>query len=118
MIVVQLERDVVTNAQYHWQESVKINPVSPSISDEELKVNIWRALFLTGHEVKPDNLQACHRLKKKESVIVKFKFRRLEQSVLVNRKNLQNKSEDLCQLKFSGKVSSSYWRACAMKTIS
>ena len=99
-----MERDVVTNAQYHWQESVKINPVPPSISDEELKVNIWRALFLTGHEVKPDDLQACHHLKKKESVIVKFKFRRLKQSVIVTRKNLQNKSEDLYQLKFSGKL--------------
>ena len=39
---------------------VKINPVPASISDEELQVNICKALSLTGHEVKPDNLQACH----------------------------------------------------------
>ena len=39
---------------------VKINPVPASISDEELQVNICKALSLTGHEVKPDNLQACY----------------------------------------------------------
>ena len=34
---------------------------------------------------------------------MKFKFRKLKWKVLVNWKNVQNKSEDLCQLKFSGK---------------
>ena len=102
--VVQLERNAVTNAQYHRRESVEVNPVPPSISDEELELNICQALSLTGHEVKPDDLQACHCLKKKESVIVKFKCRKLKRKVLVNRKNLRNKSEDLRQLKFSGKL--------------
>ena len=117
--VVQLERNAVTNAQYHRRESVEVNPVPPSISDEELELNICKALSLlslTGHEVKPDDLEACHRLKKKESVIVKFKCRKLKRRVLVNRKNFRNKSEGLRQVKFS--VSSSYRRACAMKTIS
>ena len=102
--VVQLERNAVTNAQYHRRELVEINPVPPSISDEELELNICRALSLTGNEVKPDDLQACHRLKKKEAVIVKFNCRKLKQKVLINRKNLLNKSEDLPQLKFSGKL--------------
>ena len=78
--VVQLERNAVTNTQYHQRESVKVNPVPP--------LNICEALSLTGHEVKPNDLQACHRLKKKESVIVKFKCRKLKQNVLVNWKNL------------------------------
>ena len=80
------------------------NPVPLSISDEELEMNICKALSLTGHEFKPDDLQACHRLKKKDSVIVKFKCRKLKRRVLVNRRNLRNKSEDLRQLKFSGKL--------------
>ena len=96
--------NALTNAMYHWPESVEVNRVPPSITDEELELNICKALFLTGHEVKPDDLQACHRLKKKESVIVKFKCRKLKRRVLVNRKNLRNKSEDLRQLKFSGKL--------------
>ena len=102
--VVQLERNAVTNAQYHRRESVEVNPVPPSINDEELEMNICKALSLTGHEVKSDDLQVCHRLKKKESDIVKFKCRKLKRSVLVNRKNLRNKSEDLRQLRFSGKL--------------
>ena len=77
----------------------ELYPVPPSISDEELEVNICKGFSLTGHEVK---LQACHHLKKKESVILKFKCRKLKQSVHVSRKNLQNKSEDLLQLNFSG----------------
>ena len=102
--VVQLERNAVTNAQYHRRESVEVKPIPLSISDEELELNICEALSLTGHEIKPNDLQACHRLKKKELVIVKFKCRKLKQKVLVNWKNLQNKSEDLCQLMFSGKL--------------
>ena len=44
-------------------------PVPPSINDEELEVNICKALSLTGHEVKPDDLQACRRLKKKSQLL-------------------------------------------------
>ena len=86
--VVQLENNAVTNAQYHRRESVEVNPIPPSITDEELELNISEAFSLTGHEVTPNDLQACHRLKKKESVIVKFKCRKLKQNVLVNWKNL------------------------------
>ena len=81
--VVQLERNAVTNAQYHRRESVEVNPVPPSISDEELELNICQTLPLTGHGAIPNDLQACYRLKKKESVIVKFKCRKLKQKVLV-----------------------------------
>ena len=34
--VIQLERNAVTNAQYHRRESVEVNPIPPSITDEEL----------------------------------------------------------------------------------
>ena len=68
----QLERNAVTNAQYHWQESAEVNPVPPQSVMKSSQVNMCKALSLTGHEVKPDDLQACHCLKKKESVIIKF----------------------------------------------
>ena len=54
-------------------ESMEVNPVPPSISDEQLELNICNTLSLTGHQVKPDDLQACHHFKEKESVIVEFK---------------------------------------------
>ena len=66
--------------------------------------SICRALSLTGHEVKPDDLQACHRLKKKDTVVVKFKCRKQRRSILTNRKNLCNKSDGLTRLNFSGRL--------------
>ena len=38
--------------------------VPASINDEELEENIFKALSQTGYEVIPDDLQACHCLKK------------------------------------------------------
>ena len=57
------------------------------------------ALSLIGLEVKPDDIQACHRLKKKGAVIVKC--RKQKCSILINRENLHNKSDVLTQLNFS-----------------
>ena len=86
--VVQLERNAVTNAQYHRRESVEVNPVPPSVSDEEFKLNICKALSLIGHEVKPDHLQQWKSFEEIKSVIVKIKCRKLKWRALVNRKNL------------------------------
>ena len=83
---------------------MEINPVPTSIDDDVLENSVCRALSLTGHEVKPDDLQACHRLKKKDTVIIKFKCRKKRRSILINRKNLRNKSDGLTQLNFSGRL--------------
>ena len=85
-----MERNTVTSAQYNLQESVEANPVPPSTNDEELEVNIYKAFSLTRHEVKASDLQVCHRLKKL--------------CVLVNRKNIRNKSEGIRQLKRIGRL--------------
>ena len=53
-----------------------------------------QALSLTGISVEPDNLQACHCMKKKDWVIVKC---REQTHVLYNCKTLQNKSLNLAQ---------------------
>ena len=102
--IVQLEKNAVNNVQHHRHESLEINPVPASIGDDVLDSSVCRALFLTGHEVKPDNLQACHCLKKKDSVIIKFKYRKQRHSILINRKNRHNKSDGLIQLNFSGRL--------------
>ena len=47
--IVQLERNAVSNAQYHRRESLEMNPVLASISDDVLENSVCRALFLTGH---------------------------------------------------------------------
>ena len=102
--ILQLERNAVNNAQYHRRESLEINPVPASIGDDALESSVCRALSLTGHEIKPDDLQACHRLKKKDTVKVKFKCRKQRRSILTNRKNLRNKSDGLTRLNFSGRL--------------
>ena len=63
--IVRLERNVISNAEYHCRESLEINPVLLSIGDDVLENSVCRALSLTGHEVKPHDLQACHPLKKR-----------------------------------------------------
>ena len=98
--VVQLERNAVNSAQYHRRGSLEINPVSGSIGDDVPESSVCEALSLTGHDLKLDDLQACHRLKKKDTVIV----RKQKRNVLINRKNLHNKSDLLNQLNFSGRL--------------
>ena len=47
----RFEVEDLKNAQYHQRELVEVNPIPPSISDEELELNICEALSLTSHEV-------------------------------------------------------------------
>ena len=96
--------NAINNAKYHCRESLKINPVPASIGDDVLESSVCKALFLTGNEVQPNDLQACHHLKKKDTVIVKFKCRKQKLSILINRKNLCNKSDVLTQLTFPGRL--------------
>ena len=102
--IVQLERNVISNAQYHRRESLETNLVPPSIDGDVLKNSVCIACSLTDHEVKPDDLQACPRLKKKDIVIVKFKCRKQKRSILINRKNFRNKSDVVTQINFYGRL--------------
>ena len=83
---------------------MEINPVPASTDDDVLKSSVCKALSLTVHEVKPNDLQACHCFKKKDTVIIKFKCKKQRRSILINRKNLRNKSDGLTQLNFSGRL--------------
>ena len=102
--IIQLELNAVNNAQYHQRESLEINPVPRDIGDKVLEETVCTAISPTGHEVTPDDLHVRHRLKSKDRVILKFKDRKLKRSIQINRKVLQQKSLELSQLKFSGKL--------------
>ena len=52
--------------------------------------------------MQPDDFQPCHGLKKKGTMIDKFKHGKQKRSVLVNKESLRNKSDVLIQLSFSG----------------
>ena len=74
--IIQLERNAVTNSQYHRRETIEINPVPESLEDEILEENVCKALSLTDVNVTPEQLHLCHHLKKRHHVIVKFKCRK------------------------------------------
>ena len=102
----QLERSNQNNAQYTRRETLEINSVPSDIADDVLEQSVCQSVCqsLTGISVDPDDLQACHCMRKKDRVIIKIKCRKQKHRVLLNRKTLQNKSLDLTQLKFSGKL--------------
>ena len=102
--IIQLERNAVTNSQYSRRETIEINPVPAEIHEDALEDSICKALSLTGVNVVPEDLQACHRMKRSDRVIVKFKCRKQKQSLIYKRKNLGTKSQELTNLKFSGRL--------------
>ena len=55
---------------------------------------------LSGTKVKPDDLDACHRMKKKDKVIIRFKNRKQRNDVIFKRKGLKTKGNDLIALQF------------------
>ena len=102
--IIQLERSTVNNAQYHGRESLEVNLITRDIGDNVLEETLCRAISLTGHEVTPDDLHECYRLKNKYRVISKLRDRKLKHSIRTNRNVLQSKSLELYKLKFSGKL--------------
>ena len=99
--ITQLECNNLNNAQYTRRETLEINRVPSDIADDVLEQSVCQALSLIEIPVKPDDLQACHCMRTKDRVIIKFNCRKQKHRVLSNRKTLQNKSIDLTQLKFS-----------------
>ena len=85
-------------------ETLEINHVTLAIEDNVLEETVCQAFSLTGINASPNQLHSCHRLNKKDQMIVKFKCRKHRQNVLYNCRNLQSKGFELTQLKFSGKL--------------
>ena len=102
--VVQLERNAVASSQCSRRETIELNPVPADITEDALEENVCKALSLTRVNVVPNDLHACHRMERSDRFIVKFKCRKRKNSVMYKRKNLGNKSQELCNLKFSGRL--------------
>ena len=80
--ITQLERNNLNNAQYTRRETLEINPVPSDIADDVLEQSVCQALSLTGISVELDNLQLCHRMRKKDHIIIKLKCRKQKHRVL------------------------------------
>ena len=74
------------------------------ITEDVLEENICKALSLTGVNVVPNDLHSCHQMKRTDRVVIKFKYCKQKNSVMYNRKNLGNKSQELSNLEFSGRL--------------
>ena len=55
---------------------IEINPVPEDIQDTQLEESICQALSLTGTPVSTGDLEACHRMRRRDRVIVKFSSRK------------------------------------------
>ena len=93
--IIQLECNAVTNSQYSRPETIELNPVPAGIHEDVLEESIYKVLSLTEVNVVPEDLHACHRMKRTDRVIVKFKCRKQKQSLIYKRKNLATKSQEL-----------------------
>ena len=102
--IIQLERNAVTNSQYSRRETIEVNPVPAEIQDDVLEASVCKVLSLTGVTIAPEDLHPCHRMKTSDRVIIKFKCQKQKQSVMYKRKNLGTKSQELSNLKFSGRL--------------
>ena len=89
--ITNLECNALNNAQYVRRETIEINPIPHSIPTTDLENKICQVLSLTGTTVTSDNLQACHSMKNKEKVIVKFKDRKERNKVVFNWKELMER---------------------------
>ena len=89
--ITNLERNALNNAQYVRRETIEINPIPHSIPTTDLENKICQVLSLTGTTVTSDNLQACHSMKNKEKVIVKFKDRKERNKVVFIWKELMER---------------------------
>ena len=81
-----------------------MNPASAEIHEDVLEESTCKALSLTGVNVVPEDLHACHRMKRSDRVILKFKCCKQKQSLIYKRKNLATKPQELTNLKFSGRL--------------
>ena len=74
------------------------------ILNDVFEASICKALSLTGVNIAPEDLHACHRMKRSDRVRIKFKCCKQKQSIMYKRKNLGTKSQEFPNLKFSGRL--------------
>ena len=71
--MIQLEHNAVTNSQYSRRKTIELNPIPAEIQEDGFEESICKALSLTRVNVVPEDLHACHRMKRSGRVIVKSK---------------------------------------------
>ena len=89
--VLMLEKTIVRSLQYQRRENVEIHGMPETINDKELEgkcLNIFQDIGCG--EIKPSQVHACHRLKNKKNVIIRFVNRKNANNVLHNKAKLKD----------------------------
>ena len=95
--IVDLERECWANAQYSRRECLEMVGIPASVSHDCLEDKVLEIFDSMGCRVQKENIEACHRMgKKNDRTIVKFSKRKDCQQILSVKKDLKNLSmEDL-----------------------
>ena len=96
-----LQRNALDSSQYLRRETIEINLVPEDIQDTQLEESICQALSLTGTPVSTGDLEACHRMRRRDRVIVKFSSRKKRSDVIFKKESLNGKSDELKNLGFT-----------------
>ena len=92
-LVTQLElveRKCASNEQYSRRECVEVIGIPSTTTDEKLENEVVSILNDIDVNISSDSLQACHRLKRNNRVIIKFKNRKDCMLSLKNKKMLKD----------------------------
>ena len=85
-----MERQCWANAQYSRRECLELVGVPGSVSDGDLEEKVLKIFEKVGCPVEGNNIEACHRISKKnERIIVKFSRRKDCQNVFNAKKELR-----------------------------
>ena len=87
--MTKIEKNTYAAEQYSRRDSVEVVGIPESIADKDLEAKTIGLLKAIGVTTSPNEIQACHRLAKKDRVIVKFVNRKTAISCLRNRSKLK-----------------------------
>ena len=72
-----VERQCWSNAQYSRRECLEVVGIPSSVNIKDLEVKVCTVFNRIGVAVKPDDIEACHRLHNDKKTIVKFSKRKV-----------------------------------------
>ena len=94
--LIELERSHALYLQYGRRNSVEITGVPEQVQQEDLEshvINIFKEAKVSvhGRSLEPFDMEACHRIGKRNVVIARFVNRKFAREALYNGRNLKGK---------------------------
>ena len=87
--LINIERDIHLQEQYSRRECLEIVGIPAEIADKDLESKVCDVMKEIGVDLSGSDIQACHRLRKKDRTIIKFTNRKKCIKILKNRTKLK-----------------------------